>query len=404
MLWLSHLKTTRFCLLSLAALALFTVPAQDVAQAQPKPRRLLILYEVGTTYPGVNLIDQGIRDVLDTSPDKLETYREYMDTILFPEPTDQQKFRDFYIRKYQNRKPDVIITVGPSPLKFMVETHAKSFSGVPIVFCMPDWASGTPTLGSEFTGVGNGVSARETIEAALRLQPTTQNIVVVGGASHIDESFGAVVKEQLKPYEPDFQVSYFTNLTMSDLAERLKHLPNRTIVLFASFSQDATGAKFTAGGASAIVAAAADVPVFSLVDVALGHGEVGGKLSSLREQGRIAGGLAQRLLNGEKPQAVPVVEISTIYMFDWKVMRRWGLKESKLPPGSIVVNRPFSVWNSYKRYIVGGIALILVEALLISALLWQRARRRKAEVEQAPFLKKRRKVNSGFASLPIQFR
>src|SRR6266550_7539715 len=119
------------------ALVLFCFLPCRVGQAQPKLPRLLILYEVGTTYPGINLIDQGIRDVLDPSPDKLETYREYMDTILFPDPADQQQLRDFYIRKYQNRRPDVIITVGPSPLKFMVEAHTKAFPGVPIVFCMP---------------------------------------------------------------------------------------------------------------------------------------------------------------------------------------------------------------------------------------------------------------------------
>ena len=60
-----------------------------------------------------------------------------MDTLLFPDPADQQEFRDFYLRKYQNRKPDVIITVGPSPLKFMQEVHQRAFPGVPIVFCLP---------------------------------------------------------------------------------------------------------------------------------------------------------------------------------------------------------------------------------------------------------------------------
>src|SRR5215471_4482554 len=104
-----------------------------VGEAQPKLPRLLILNEVGTTYPGITLIDQGIRDVLDTSPDKLETYREYMDTILFPDAADQQQFRDFYIRKYQNRRPDLIITVGPSPLKFMLDAHDRAFPTVPVV-------------------------------------------------------------------------------------------------------------------------------------------------------------------------------------------------------------------------------------------------------------------------------
>jgi PAS domain S-box-containing protein len=358
------------------ALVLFCFLPCTVGEAQPKLPRLLILNEVGTTYPGINLIDQGIRDVLDTSPDKLETYREYMDTILFPDPADQQRFRNFYIRKYQNRKPDVIITVGPSPLKFMLQAHMTDFPGVPIVYGYPNWTPGSPVLGSDLTGIMNDVAASGTIEVALRLQPDTRNIVVVGGTSYMDTTFEAAVKEQLRPYERDYQFSYLTNLAMPDLVERLKHLPNRTFVLLIGFSQDAAGTHFTEPEAGAILAGAATVPVFSLIDSDLGHGEVGGKLSSPRETGRTLGRIALRMFKGEKPQDVPVVKSPTVYMFDWRALKRWGFKERDLPAGSIVVNRQLSVWESYKWYIVGVISLILLEALLISGLLWQRARRR----------------------------
>jgi PAS domain S-box-containing protein len=57
------------------------------------------------------------------------------------------------------------------------------------------------------------------------------------------------------------------------------------------------------------------------------------------------------------------------------------LKESDLPPGSVVLNRQPTVWELYKRYIIGGITLLLLQTLLIFALVRQRARRRKAEVE-----------------------
>ncbi len=70
-------------------------------------------------------------------------------------------------------------------------------------------------------------------------------------------------------------------------------------------------------------------------------------------------------------------------MFDWRAIKRWGLKERNLPQGSIVLNRQPTVWESYKAYIIGGISLILLETLLIIGLLWQQARRRKAETELA---------------------
>src|SRR5215471_10113026 len=41
------------------------------ARAQVQPiRRVLILNEAGTAYPGINLVDQGLRTALDNSPYK----------------------------------------------------------------------------------------------------------------------------------------------------------------------------------------------------------------------------------------------------------------------------------------------------------------------------------------------
>src|SRR4051812_29889562 len=60
-----------------------------------------------------------------------------METLLFPDPATQQEFRKFYLRKYKDRKPDVIITVGPSPLRFMQSAHESAFAGTPVIFCLP---------------------------------------------------------------------------------------------------------------------------------------------------------------------------------------------------------------------------------------------------------------------------
>jgi PAS domain S-box-containing protein len=130
-----------------------------------------------------------------------------------------------------------------------------------------------------------------------------------------------------------------------------------------------------------MITAAANAPVFSLFDVFLNHGEVGGYLSNLREQGKVAGTMVLRILKGEKPQEIRPVKGVNTYMFDWQAVKRWGLNERNLPPGSIVLNRQPTVWESYKAYILSGISLFLVETLLIFGLVWQRAKRRKAENE-----------------------
>src|SRR5207344_2296456 len=131
-----------------------------------------------------------------------------------------------------------------------------------------------------------------------------------------------------------------------------------------------------------LIAGASKAPVFVVDDVDLGRGTVGGDLLSFTSAGRVVGEMAVRILNGEKPQNMSIAKSANVYLFDWRGLQRWGLKESDLPPDSIVLNREPTVWESYKSYIIGGTALILAEALLIFALVWQRARAIKAETER----------------------
>jgi PAS domain S-box-containing protein len=73
------------------------------------------------------------------------------------------------------------------------------------------------------------------------------------------------------------------------------------------------------------------------------------------------------------------VKNANVMMLDWRALRRWGFKESDLPPGSVVSYRQLTVWESYKWYIISGISLILLEALLIGGLVWQRVERLKSK-------------------------
>jgi len=367
----------RVPLVTIAAILL----SHPIATAQTKEvRRILVLNEVGAFYPATDIIKQGIQTALNNSPYRLEFYSEYLDTILFPDAVAQQEFREFYIHKYQNRKPDVIITVGPSPLKFMEDVHQKAFPGVPIVFCLPSGGvPGAPALDSEFTGVENDMAPAETLEIALRLQPGAEHVVVVGGVSDYDKKQQAEVKRQLNAFTDRVNIVYMTNLAMPDLLERLRQLPHHTVVLLTTVGQDAAGARFKSSETGPMVADAANAPVFSLFDVYLNHGEVGGYLSSLSEQGKVAGSMALRMLRGEKPQDIPTVKGVNTYMFDWRALKRWRLKESEIPAGSIVINRQYTVWQRYKRYIVGGVCLFIFQALMIFGLLWQRAERLKSE-------------------------
>src|ERR1700756_2856129 len=103
----------------LALAAVFSVPQMSPATSVKEVRRVVIFYELALSSPAVALMDQEIRTALENSQFQFELYREYLETTLFPDPTTQKKFREWYIRKYRNRKTDLVIALGPSPVKFI---------------------------------------------------------------------------------------------------------------------------------------------------------------------------------------------------------------------------------------------------------------------------------------------
>jgi PAS domain S-box-containing protein len=362
---------------------LWAFPSAQKSEAQVEPvKRILILNELdGPSHPAVALMNQGIRDAFAGSPYNIEFYTESMDTVYFPDPGTQKKTRDFYLQKYNNRRPDVIITVGPTPLGFLSETRDSVLAGIPVIFLLPFGdATGSPALGPNFTGVENDTSPAETLRIALRMQPNTRSLVIVGGSGVLDKKLMASIRGSLASYENQLNISFLTDLPFPEMLERLKRLPPHTVVFYAAITRDAAGRQFLGSMESEPqVVASSNAPVFSLFDIFVGHSEVGGYVSSLREQGIAAGNMALRIFGGERPREIPRINGVFRYLFDAQALDRWGIREDLLPPGSVVLNRQPNLWESYRRYVVGAGLLIAAQMLLIAGLLWQRAKKRNAE-------------------------
>jgi len=342
----------------------------------------LIVNDLGiVSSPGFAEVDQAIFSGLRNSPYHIELYQESLQLTFFPDEASQRLFRKAVMEKYSKRKPDVIIAAGSASLKLIAESRESFVGDTPIIFC--------GVLGElpaelkskmHFTGVLGRLRPAETLKAALRLLPGTKHVVVVGGMGKFDEGWEAVAKQAFQNFESQFDFTYLTDLTMPVLLERLRHLPSNTIVYHTSISQDAAGERFIDSTQSVpLVAGAADAPVFVTDDVDLRAGTVGGDLVNWADDGRVAADMAVRVLNGKKPEDIPVVMSNHSFVFDWDALERWGIKESNLPPGSTVLNRPPNFWRLYRRYIIAAILVLVTQSLAIGALLWQRARRLKME-------------------------
>jgi signal transduction histidine kinase len=124
----------------------------------------------------------------------------------------------------------------------------------------------------------------------------------------------------------------------------------------------------------------AKAPIFTFDDSDFGQGIVGGRVPSTNDLGRDYVNAALRILRGESLGGLKIPGlVSGPPKFDWREMQRWGISESRLPPGSTIYYRDPSVWERYRWQIAAIAAALLVQTLLIAGLFFERHRRRKAE-------------------------
>ncbi len=364
-------------LVVLGTLALSEAAAQD-------RKKVLLLYDEDKDFPGLAVLNRSLRASLESElGNAVEFYSESLNLSQFEAPGYDALLADYYRRKYTGKPLDLIVAVMEPSLNFLVRHREALFPGVPIVFCGIDTATFEGrTLGNNVTGVLMRREFAPTLEIALRLQPRTRNVFVVGGSSTFDRYLQSLVRRDLQPFADRVSITYLFGLPVDALLKAVSSLPPDSVILYVTVFTDGAGLGFVPHEVVSSVATAANAPVYVFVDQFVGRGAVGGNVYSLETHGSQAAELGLRILRGATPVSLPIRELGAqTNMFDARQLRRWGLDEARLPQGSVIHHRTASVWELYRWYIVGVIGVVVTQSALIAGLLLARARRQRAEAE-----------------------
>src|SRR6201987_3158069 len=299
-------------------------------------------------------------------------------------------------RRYAGLKLDLVVATSPGPLQFSVQYRDKMFPGAPIVFTgLGSRQFAGKTWPAGVTGVMLPVGLRETIDLALRLEPDTENVAVI---SPLDPFWIEATRQEILRYNGRVKEILLLGPASYDLFKKVVALPPHTVVLFhlASpvFGQPALA------GRDLIDAVSERVPTFSAWDfLCLDHGCIGGVYADQAKLLLRTAEIASRVLLGTRPDDIPIVDGPDVQVeVDARALSRWHIPESRLPPGSRVLYREPTRREHVPKYFLTGIAVIVVQALLIFGLFWQRARRRKAEIEIG---KSEQKFSKSFRHSPL---
>ena len=349
------------------------------AETQPSAKKVLILLSFSNreNYDGTKTLRSAFRAGI---PGPIDFYVEYLEGRRLDDKEYEKELAATLGHKYSHAKLDLVLIESYIGLEFAATHHDELFPGVPIVFLDVD--PGQIAGHKMWPGV-TGATARthveETIELALHLHPSATTVAVIDADSEPDKFFLARMHAELLRHRGKVREVDLIGVPTNELISKVAALPPQSIVFFQLVPEESRQPAMEPGAVSEWVAQR--LPTYSIFpDDVLAHGGVGGVTYDWNQELALAVSAARRVLAGERPEDIPIAEVPNGQTIaDWRALQRWHIPESALPAGAVIVNRPPTIWDQYRNYILIASAVIVAQALLIAGLLWQRTRKRKAE-------------------------
>lgn len=289
----------------------------------------------------------------------------------FPDGVYSQHLREDLRDRVEKHPFDLVISLVPGADRFLLSYGQELFPGVPMVFALP----GTRNI-EKLKKLKNAViipsqaekALQTTVERIFSLLPDTRHLVVVCGDGPFDRNYLGITKRAIASSKRVTKVSYLVGLPLDELWKRVSSLAPDTAILFTTYDKDKNGKTQEVKDVGVRLAINANAPIFGVFVELLGNGIIGGNVTSAESYAKKTAEVALRLLKGEQLTAISPDEQITFDVYDWRALKRWDISEDRLPPGSQVRYKTVTLWETYKVYIIIGIAVICLEAILIFAL------------------------------------
>lgn len=334
-------------------------------------------------HPGMDWTDgqiAGVREGLDRT-DGVQFYIEYMDAKRLTDQVHLDNLRRLFSHKYRTVPLSAIVSTDNDAFDFLRQYRDELFPGVPVVFSGVNWFQDDQISALPgFTGVAESADHAATVGLMLHLHPGTERIVAIMDSTTTGKALRTELEALAESLKGTVAIEFWDAFDPEELAQKVSTLPAKTLVMLMPYASSRAGRFIVHADIARLITQSSSVPVYASWDFYLGHGIVGGNLTTAKAQGVAAGEILARLLNGEKASAIPVRRrLPGNNTFDYPQLARFAIPKSRLPEYSAIINEP---WYESRKPLIWASALV---ALVVLALAWAllviMARKRRADVE-----------------------
>jgi len=345
-----------------------------------------MLHAFGHAYSPWSDIAASFRaEIIKKSPQPIDLYEVSLDTARVQDSREDAPFVEYIKALLSGRSPDLIVPVGAPAASFLQRNRPQLLPRTPMLILGADLRRTPGTTHTEYdTGVPLDLDLPAYLTNILQLLPETTDIAVVVGNSPIERYWTSELHRAFQQFADRVNITWLNDLTLSEMQERAARMPAKSVIFWFLLSEDAAGVPYSEDRALEMMHEVSAVPIFGMGDYQMGRGIVGGPLMQTEALGRQGAEAALRILKGETPSAVDLPSVSFgPPAYDSRELQRWGISETRLPPGSIVHFHQPTIWDQYRWPIVAVATIILLQSILIGCVLFQGRRRREAEAEAA---------------------
>ncbi len=363
-------------------LTLQPVGGSAAAQVSAQPYAILVLHSYHKGQTCTDAIAVGIERSFDTWGHSVDISHEFMDTHRIFTPAYLDQLAALYQTKFSDQTFAVIISSYGPAFNFLRKYGRDLFGATPVVFCgvnyfEPQMIDDRP----EFTGVLEALDIRNTLNIALTLHPRATRLVVIGDQTLSGKDYEKLFFKESRKLIRSMDIDLLANHTMAQAQSCVAKLNSKDIAIWLHFTKDCAGHLYSFHQSVEMISSSSAAPLYSFWDFHLGHGIVGGMLTSGFHQGQAAASIAIRIIEGESPQDIPVMEKSpNRYMFDYRQLERFHIDSSRLPEDSIIINRPNTFYTQHKKMVWIAGAGFMALGVIIVTLLMNISHRRRAQI------------------------
>ena len=385
------------------AAAVVLVISIDGTTAQPKsgdavaqPKTILLLHTFGPNFEQGAAWSREIQSELNKqSPWPLNIQEQSLVTALDGDDVADAKFGEYLKALYAQRPPDLIVALGAPAARFVQQHRADLYPTSPMLLAAVEVRRVEPSMLSEQDAVaGVRYDQVAAFENVLRLLPETKAIAIIIGNSPGERFWVGEHQRVVGPLlrKNNVELIFYGEQPLADILKAVATLPPHTAIFYQQLAMDGAGAVYGDKEPLRRIYEVANAPIFSFDQSYFVGQVVGGPMFSPAEGAQPMAAVAVRMLGGEKVSGINPIGFSTP-KYDWRLLQRWNISESRLPAGSEILFREPTVWERYSWQIASTVAVLLIQAGLILLLLNAHRRRRLAEVQSAQRTKELAHVN-----------